>query len=68
MLAPIVIDSTQVAITGGTPQDQLGRIPRVSFVMTDTRPSGGQRPDTLVLEMSPYLTRQAGYNLSDLRP
>ena len=68
VLAPIVIDSTQVVITGGTRQDQLGRMPRVSFVMTDTRPSGGQRPDTLVLEMSPYLTRQAGYNLSDLRP
>lgn len=63
-----LIDSTWIAVTGATRQDALGRIPRLRAVFTDNRPGAGSDPDTLWFEFSPYLTRQTGFNLTDLRP
>jgi type II secretory pathway pseudopilin PulG len=63
----ITLDSVQVGVTRVT-NTVLGGVPRVQFVLTDTRTSAGAKPDSVTIDFHPLVSRVGRTALGDARP
>jgi type II secretory pathway component PulJ len=63
----VILDSVQVTVTR-VANTQLAAVPRIQFVLQDTRTSGGAKADTVLMDYHPLVSRVGRTALGDARP